>query len=455
MLLAHRPLIVAAAIAALAGAGVAAWLVRRPTSIDVDAASLREYAGVYQWSPDAFIYLQMWNEFAGRDQLVAFEEAGEVRTLYPSGEDRFHAGPGAAVESPVESRVAFDRNAAGAITAFTWQGGDGTARTATRVDLERREDVRLANGEITLAGTLIAPASGAQHPAVILVHGSGPGTRESMLPFARFLVRHGVAVLGYDKRGAGGSSGDWTTAPFEDLAGDVVAAFEYLRSRPDIDATRVGLLGISQAGWVMPLAAVRAPQLAFLISVSGAGVPAAETMIDHARNEMLARGMPPPAVEEMLDVMRAQHLFARTGEAWEGYAAKRATLAKRLGAPPENFPGTPEHPYWRFLRPIVRYDPGPALRQLRVPTLALFGELDNNILAVKNKAAWQAALETGGHPDFTLEILPKANHIMLEAAAGTNAEMASLRRFVPAYAATVREWLLTRLRARDSSAGSS
>ena len=79
------------------------------------------------------------------------------------------------------------------------------------------------------------------------------------------------------------TSGVWAaqhTASFEDLAGDAVAAFDYLRTRNDIDRSQVGLLGVSQAGWVMPLAAVYAKDIAFLISVSGAGVPPAETTID-------------------------------------------------------------------------------------------------------------------------------------------------------------------------------
>jgi alpha/beta superfamily hydrolase len=92
-----------------------------------------------------------------------------------------------------------------------------------------------------------------------------------MLPFARFLIRHGMAVLTYDKRGVGGSTGDWNTASFEELASDVVAGFRYMKTRDDIDSTHIGLLGVSQAGWVMPLAALRAKDIAFLISVSGPG----------------------------------------------------------------------------------------------------------------------------------------------------------------------------------------
>jgi len=81
-----------------------------------------------------------------------------------------------------------------------------------------------------------------------------------------------------------------------------------------------------------------------------------------------------------------------------------------------------------------------------VPTLALFGKLDNNIVAEKNKAAWEAALKAGGNRDYTLRVLPKANHLQLEAKVGSNAEMASLQRFVPTYFSTIQEWLAKRIR---------
>jgi len=72
--------------------------------------------------------------------------------------------------------------------------------------------------------------------------------------------------------------------------------------------------------------------------------------------------------------------------------------------------------------------------------------LDNNIVAEKNKAAWEAALKAGGHRDYTLRILPKANHDQFEAKVESNAEMASLQRFVPAYFTTIQDWLAKRIR---------
>ena len=91
------------------------------------------------------------------------------------------------------------------------------------------------------------------------------------------------------------------------------------------------------------------------------------------------------------------------------------------------------------------YDPTPTIRKLQLPVLALFGELDNNIMAEKNHAAWEAALKAGGHRDYTLRILPKANHALLEAKVGNNAEMKSLQRIVPAYSDIVLAWLSKRI----------
>src|SRR5258708_2664533 len=90
-----------------------------PTVLSVEETVLREYTGVYQWKQDSFVYLQMWTEFASKNQLVAFDESGEVRTLYPTDRDRFFAGPGIAVPATIESRIEFQRDGAGKITSLT------------------------------------------------------------------------------------------------------------------------------------------------------------------------------------------------------------------------------------------------------------------------------------------------------------------------------------------------
>ena len=196
----------AAIVAGALGISTACSAAQTPKVVSVDEAVLREYGGAYQWGPDAFVYLQLWNEFTGTNQLVAFDESGEVRTLYPTERDRFFTGPAAAMPSRIESRVDFQRDSAGRLTSLTWQRHGAPPRVARRTQTERWEDVRFSNRDVQLAGSLITPNRDGRHPAVILVHGSGPQTRDGMLPFARFLIRRGMAILTYDKRGVGGST---------------------------------------------------------------------------------------------------------------------------------------------------------------------------------------------------------------------------------------------------------
>jgi uncharacterized protein len=446
----------AATVIALSGAAAGPGDRQAPAVRAIDEQALREYTGVYRWDDNTFLYLQMWNEFSGfskPSQLVAFDESGEVRVMYPTAPDRFFTGPGAAIAASVESRIEFQRDKTAQPSMLTWQRGASPIRTARRVNTEMHEDVRFSSGDVRLAGTFIGPSGEAKHPAIVLVHGSGAENREYVLPFARFLVRHGVAVLAYDKRGVGQSTGDWNTTSYAELAGDVAAAFDYLKTRQDVDPGHIGLLGVSQAGWIMQMAAARIPDLGFLISISGAGVSPAETTLDQTENELTATGMKPPMVSAIVGLLKLQYEFARTGQGWEEYAAARQKLAAQMGPPPESFPGTPDHPYWQTIKRSYFYDPGPIIRQLRLPVLAIFGELDNNIVAEKNKSAWEAGLKAGGNRDYTLVILPKANHLQFEATAGSNAEMPSLKRIVPAYFSTVQNWLAKRLPGLNGSTG--
>jgi hypothetical protein len=157
---------------------------------------------------------------------------------------------------------------------------------------------------------------------------------------------------------------------------------------------------------------------------------------------MTAAGMKPETVARIVDLMKRQYRYAQTGNGWDDYASGRTSLAGRLGRPPDIFPETPDHPSWRYIRLVYFFDPAPTLSQLRAPTLALFG---GNIVAPKNRTAWEAALKSAGNRDYDMVVLARANHTMLEGKAGGNAEAPTLQRFVPEYATIVREWLTKRV----------
>jgi uncharacterized protein len=124
-------------------------------------------------------------------------------------------------------------------------------------------EVRFRSGSATLAGTLTLPPGDGPFPAAVYVSGSGPTLREESHWLDGLFVAHGIAVLAYDKRGIGQSGGVYagdlaTEGTIAQLAGDAVAAGRFLRAQAHIDPARVGFYGLSQGGWIIPQAAVRA-----------------------------------------------------------------------------------------------------------------------------------------------------------------------------------------------------
>ena len=210
--------------------------------------------------------------------------------------------------------------------------------------------------------------------------------------------------------------------------------------------TQIGLLGVSQAGWIMPLAAVRSKDLAFLISISGAGVPAAETTIDQARNEMAMTRHAARDPRAIMTVLKLQYQFARTGQGWDEYAAAREKLAARLGKPPDTIPGTPDHPHWDVIRRSYFYDPYRPFVGSKCRRSGYGESWTTTSWRKRTRPPGRQRSRPVGTADYTLRILAKANHAQWEAKIGSNAEMESLDRFVPAYFTAIPDWLAKRIR---------
>lgn len=301
----------------------------------------------------------------------------------------------------------------------------------------RVEDVAYRGDGVDLAGTLTAPEGAGPFPAVLLTTGSGPQDRDEQLyghkPFlvlADALTRAGYAVLRVDDRGVGGSGGELTRATYDALAGDVVAGVEFLRGRPEIDPARVGLLGHSEGGYLVPMAAERA-DVAFAVLLAGPAVPGDEVLLLQNRLLMEAAGAPAEQIAAQVGFVRELVGLLRA----EDYAAAHARAAEHLraqsaGSPPEQRP-TPElierqaastaTPYFREW---VVHDPAPSLRALDVPVLAIYGGKDLQVPATQNEPAMRALL--AGSPDSTVETLPGLNHLMQPATTGGIEEYATI-----------------------------
>lgn len=180
-------------------------------------------------------------------------------------------------------RLEFQRDAQGGVLGFTLRSESGAEERALRMAQVPYtvEDVKFGSEELVLAGTLYLPAQGDKHPAAVVIHGSGTSHRDNLwyqIIVNRF-VRAGVAVLLPDKRGCGKSQGDWESASFTELAQDTIAGLTFMAGRKEIDPNRVGLLGISQGGWIGPLVTGLSSEPAFVINISGTTVTPNEQLV--------------------------------------------------------------------------------------------------------------------------------------------------------------------------------
>lgn len=283
----------------------------------------------------------------------------------------------------------------------------------------KRETVTIENGNVRLAATLMLPAGDGPFPAVAWTHGSGNVTRETRnySRWAELLAREGVASLLYDKRGHGDSTGDESIATLDVLATDLIAGVEHLAARSDIDAKRIGVGGLSQGGWIAPLAATRSDRIAFVIVESASGVDAGDQDLYIFRKQLEQRGASTSQIDELAGLRRALFTFYKTGE---GRVALENGLKQIQNEPwyvQAGFPPLPlQRPGEDKRRKMFRFgiDPPSVWRQVRVPVLAVWGSEDVLVPPIESKRIIETALAETGNENATLQIFNGATHTLLQ-----------------------------------------
>ena len=307
----------------------------------------------------------------------------------------------------------FDGIRAGDRLTGTYTEGEGRGTFALRRTAASTaapyatEEVQFANGPVTLAGSLLLPPGAAPHPAIVFVHGSGPEARYASRYLADRFARAGFAALIYDKRGVGGSSGDWQRATFDDLAGDAVAAIRMLEADRRIRSRSIGLHGHSQGGTIAPLIASRVPELAFVIGSSAGGVPLPEGERYSYRNFL---GVPRLHGSDSLRAEAYVNCIVRVGYGGEPWA--RADSAARANAGEKWFAGIPDstNTFWWLAPRTARYDAAAEWRRVRSPVLLVYGERDERVPVAPSLARILPALRDAGNADVTSKVFPGADH---------------------------------------------
>jgi hypothetical protein len=372
------------------------------------------------------------SEFGLQPMLVDYQ-TGRIGPLYPLSDRVFLYG--SSVIAPLLPGDTADLAADGLRLVEAGKAPVVAVRLSTR-DLP----VTFTNDSVQLAGTLTLPEGPPPYPAFVLVHGSNALTRDVFGPWTRFFAGLGYAVLSYDKRGTGGSTGDWKEADFATLAGDVLAGVRFLADRHDIDPDRIGLWGASQAGWIMPMVAARAPEeIALMIVHAGSGTTVREQGRLNLANELRFGGLPERSVSLGIQYQDLDDNFTRTGKGFE--AVENFYESHRAAESWLSEPAPADAWFRRYYRMLMDFDPSPWWPKVRCPVLFLYGELDANVPPTESWPPIEAGLKKGGNTDFTMVVLPGANHLLLSAKTGTRDEYPHLSHFVPGYFDRMASWL--------------
>ncbi|ESQ77830.1 S9 family peptidase [Asticcacaulis sp. YBE204] len=356
----------------------------------------------------------------------------------------------------------------------TWTQGQGLPLTLRRIDADqangfapKRPQVDAAEAalahyhveavtlpgavaSVTLSGTFSAPKGSGPFPTVILIAGSGPNTRDEavaghkiFLVWADALNKAGIAVLRYDKRGVGASTGDYKAATTADFAADAEAAVTWLRARKDVGA--IGLIGHSEGGVIAPIVANRDSAVKFIVLMAGSGVRGDQVLLGQQALIGRANGQTEEVIAKAAATNRKiydaiitdpDHAEARVRAIVEAEllpsqrvdAAIIDSIVKPVTAP--------------WMTYFIAYDPAPELRKLKTPVLALIGEKDFQVTAKDNLPVITAALKD--HKKATVRELPGLNHLFQTAPTGAPSEYSQIEETTsPAALDLVTGWIRT------------
>ena len=333
----------------------------------------------------------------------------------------------------------------------------------------RSEEVAFTNStdSITLRGTLTMPDSSGSFRAVILLSGSGPNDRDELiwghrvfLVLANYLTRQGIAVLRYDDRGVGRSNGNYDEASFENFTRDALAAFEYLKTRAEIDQNHIGFIGHSEGGAIAPLAASMAEDISFIVLMAAPGYNAIQAeengLISQWENSYRNNGASEEAISfkcnlldgifniarEETDVNKARNMI---NELIKNSEPSLLELSEEDRKKIEMESVESFNINWvlstGFLN-ILRYDPKLTLSSVCCPVLAINGTKDIQV-HYENLSGIKQALESGGNKDFTIVKLEGLNHLFQTAETGQESEYAAIEETIaPQVLTLISDWIL-------------
>jgi dienelactone hydrolase len=423
--------------------------------IAYDSALVRPLAGNYAIADDRVISMGPMDEAGG---WLSFFDSKTRRggILYALNDSVFYTGPTFSIDYPVAIRATIQRSAGGAVRALRWEEVGERARDARRLDDVRQEDVSFDNAGVHLVGNVTSPKSPGRHPAVILIHGCcGTIPTRDFGYWSSYLAHHGIAVLAFDKRGGGQSTGNANTSSYEDFADDVLAGLAMLQRRSDIDSAKIGLYGMSNGGYIAPLAVARSGGRVAFVAVRAGSARAIGGNIDYeVGNDLRSEGFGESDVERGVAIRRRVTQFVidhpvLTSASWDSLESEVAAVqnerwfgwSRTAWVPRVSPTDSGGKAYLDALRSAWKYDPVPYWAQLQIPIYIMLGALDRSVPSEETAKVLRSTFERSGNRDATVRVYPNANHGLLLAHNGYEREIKSLSYYVPDFQGSLVRWI--------------
>jgi fermentation-respiration switch protein FrsA (DUF1100 family) len=329
------------------------------------------------------------------------------------------------------------------------------------------EEVTILNKKdnISLSGTLTLPGRDSIYPAVILIAGSGPNDRDETIfghkPFlvlSDYLTRNGFAVLRYDKRGVGRSTGDYKKATTADFASDAKEAIAYLQTRKEIDKNHIGLIGHSEGGVVASMVASESKDVKFIVLLASMGVKGNELLSVQNITELKRQNVDPETIVGLIPHLKDA---LKKSQEWESTENDSVSIQNKLSKVWSQLPTlfklrTKKENFIRstynamispWLRQFLSIDPANYLEKTSCPVLAINGEKDTQVLADKNLTAIETALEKGGNNQYTIKKYPNLNHLFQVCETGDIDEYAKIEQTIsPEVLEDITKWVKAQLK---------
>jgi alpha-beta hydrolase superfamily lysophospholipase len=388
-------------------------------ALSTTSAAAQSWSGIYRKADGGMVGIGEFHEF-GPSQILVDYETGEVGPLLALPDGKTGIGRAIGDRTSPPARI-LERNAGDIFL-------DGRPLKTVPVD---RRPFEIRHDTIRLAGELVRP-NARPKGVMVFVHGSGDGPRRAYDLWTNFFLSGGWAVVVFDKRGSGQSTGDWHDANFVTLAGDVRSVLRWTRAQSNLAKLPLGLWGASQAGWIIPqLAAENAVD--FAIVQAGASTPVDEFIGRAVESELKAYAFPPEEIAKArayyeLDVAVSRGTRA-FNEIEKAYREASAAGAEWLIKAPDRV-ASPDR---RFMAVIAGFDPASYWRNVRIPILALFGGKDHVVPVEPNRRRLESLLAEAGNTEAEIVTLPDDNHLNLLANTGVRTEYSTLSRFDPKY----------------------